>query len=82
MEITSITPAIRIIKESNMAGCDMFIAFGDNIKIVDTENRIFKGIFLYMNIAQNKEDFDSIVLGIGSENIEIQCCDIKEIEEL
>lgn len=82
MEITSITPAIRIIKESNMTGYDMFIAFGDNIKIVDNENRIFKGIFLYMNIAQSEEDFDSIVLGIGNENIEIPCCDIKEMEEL
>ena len=82
MEITSITPAIRIISENNMSGCEIYISFGDNIKITDIENRVFTGIFLYMDLSKNEEECDSIALEIGNENINIKCDDIKEIEEI
>ena len=45
MEITSITPAVKIVKENNMTGCDMYIALGDNIRVTDCEGRIYTGIF-------------------------------------
>ncbi len=82
MEITSITPAIKVVKENNMSGCDTYIAFGDNIRVTDTQNRIFTGIFLYMALVKSEKEFDSIVLDIGNENIEIPCPDIKNIEEV
>ncbi|MDD3362780.1 MAG: hypothetical protein PHW34_14025 [Hespellia sp.] len=82
MEITSITPAIRVVKESGMAGCDMYISFGDNIRVTDIEGRIFTGIFFYMELGKNEEEDDVIVLGIGNDNVEIQCSYIKNIEEV
>lgn len=82
MEIVSITPVIRVIKESSTAGCDIFIAFGDNIKITDIKGRIFSGIFLYIDLAKNEEGYDSIKLAIGNEEIDILCCNIKNIEEV
>lgn len=82
MEITSITPAIKIVKEGNMTGCDIFVAFGDNIRVTDIEGRIFSGIFLYMDLAKSEDKNDSIVLNIGEENIPINCIDIKDIEEI
>lgn len=81
MEITSITPAIRIVKENNVIGCDVYIAFGDNIRIIDIEGRIFTGIFLYMELSK-EDDEDLLILSIGSENVEISCSCIKEIEKI
>lgn len=82
MEITSITPAMKIIKESNMAGGNMYIVFGENIRVTDIEGRVFTGIFLYMELGKGEEEDDLIVLDIGCENVEIQCSCIKDIEEV
>lgn len=82
MEITSISPAMRIIKENDMLGCDIYISLGDNIRVTDIEDRIFTGIFLYMDLAKSEEEYDSIVLNIGNESVTIQCANIKDIEEV
>lgn len=82
MEVTSITPAIRVVKESNMSECDMYIAFGDNIRITDIVGKVFAGIFLYMDLARNEEDCDAIILSIGNESIKVPCSDIVDIEEI
>lgn len=82
MEITSITPAIRIVKEGNMSGCDIFISLGDNIKITDVEGNTFTGVFLYLDFAKSEDGVDSIVLAVGEKDIVIQCPDIKDIEEI
>lgn len=82
MEIISITPAIKIVKENNMAGCDMYITLGDNIRVTDCEGRTFTGIFLYMELGKDEEEDDLIVLDIGDGNVEIQCSWITDIEEV
>jgi len=82
MEITSITPAVKIVKESSMAGSDMNIAFGDNVKITTHEGKVFTGIFLYMDLGKGEEEDDALVLDIGDQNMEIQCSWIVEIEEV
>lgn len=35
MIITSIVPAIKVVKENNIGGVDIYIALGDKIKIKD-----------------------------------------------
>ena len=82
MEVVSITPAIRVIKESNISECDMYIAFRDNIRVTDIEGRVFAGIFLYIDLAKNEKEYDSIILSIGSESIKVPCSDIVDIEEI
>ena len=40
------------------------------------------GFFLYMDLGKDEEEDDLIVLGIGDENVEIQCSWITDIEEV
>ena len=82
MEITSITPAIRIVKENEMMGCDLYIGLGDKIRITDLDGKIFEGRFLFMELGKDVEEDDAIVLEVDNENIDIQCSYIKDIEEL
>lgn len=77
MEIASITPAIRIIKED---GSVAYVPLGENIRVTDIEGRVFTGIFLYMELIKNEDD--AIVLVIGNENIKIPCSDIIHIEKV
>ena len=82
MGITSITHAIKIVKDNDRTVHDMYIAFGDNIKITDIKGRIFIGTFLYMDLAKYAEEDDLIVLNIGNKNVRVQCSWIEDIEEV
>ena len=82
MEIISITPAVKIVKEDSMAGRNMYVGFGDRIRIIDFDGNKFEGRFLYMNLGKCVEEDDAIVLDIENENVEFQCSYIKNIEEL
>ena len=82
MEITSIEPAIKVVKENTFAGCDMYIASGDKIRITDTEGKVYVGEFLFMELGKYEEEDDTIILRDGNSYIEVQCSWIKEIEEL
>jgi hypothetical protein len=82
MEITSITPAVKIIKEQGMMGCDIYIALGDKVSITDFDGNKFEGIFLFMDLGKDVEEDDSIVLDVNGKNVEFQCSYIKDIEEI
>jgi hypothetical protein len=82
MEITSITPAAKIIKEQGMMGCDLYIALGDKVRIADLDGNKIEGRFLFMDLGKDVEEDDSIVLDVDGKNVEFQCSYIKDIEKL
>jgi hypothetical protein len=82
MEITSITPAIKIIKEQGMIGCDQYIALGDNVRITDFDGNKSEGRFLFMDLGKDVEEDDCIILDVDGKNVEFQCSYIKDIEEI
>lgn len=82
MEITSITPAIKIVKENNMSGCDIYIALGDKIRIKDFDGNKFEGRFLFMELGKDVEEDDVVILDVDGKNVEFRCSYIKNIEEL
>lgn len=83
MEITSITPAMKVVKENNFSGVDMYIASGDKIKIIDTEGNEFRGRFIFVEWGLDEEEDDILILELndGSRK-EVGVSWIKDIDEI
>ncbi|WP_243189346.1 hypothetical protein [Clostridium botulinum] len=43
MIVTSIMPCIKVTKEDNMSGVDMYIDFGDRIRVTDIDGNVIVG---------------------------------------
>lgn len=81
MTVTSITPAIKVVKESGMMGCDMYIAYGDKIRVTDIEGNEFVGEFLYMELGTDEEEDDALILDVDGKNVAVQSSWVVELEE-
>jgi len=83
MVITSIIPCIKVTKENNMSGIDMYIELGDRIKIIDNEDNTFIGILSFIELGKDEEDDDIIYLLLDNEKvINIGISYIKDIDIL
>ena len=83
MVITSIISCIKVTKENNMSGIDMYIEPGDNIKVTDYEDNIFNGKLLFMELGKYEEEDDILyILLDNEERIDIGISYIKDIDIL
>lgn len=83
MIVTNISPCIKVTKENNFAGMDMYIEYGDLIKITDNEGNIYVGKYAFIELGKDVEE-DDIITIIRDDNtcFEIGVSYIIDIEEL
>lgn len=62
MVVTSITPSIRVEKQSGIAGMDMYIDYGDDIIVTDTSGNVIKGILFDFELGSDEEEDDILVI--------------------
>ncbi|WP_236896358.1 hypothetical protein [Clostridium beijerinckii] len=52
MVVTSIIPCIKITKENNISGIDMYIELGERIRITDDKGKIFIGRLSFIELLK------------------------------
>ena len=62
MVVTNITPCIKVTKESNMSGIDMYLEYGTKIRITDDNGSIVEGTILSLELSQYEEADDILFL--------------------
>lgn len=62
MIITNIMPCIKVTKENNLGGIEMYIELGDKVKVSDFDGNINKGIVLSMELGKDEEEDDNLYL--------------------
>lgn len=83
MVVTSIVPCIKVTKENNMSGMDMYIELGEHIKITDNKDNIFIGKLSFIELGKDEEEDDIIYLLLDNEKvINIGISYIEDIEVL
>lgn len=83
MLITNIVPCIKVTKENNMSGIDMYIELGARVKIIDNEDNTFIGTLSFIELGIDEEEDDIIVLLLDTEKvINIGISYIKDIDVL
>ncbi|ADZ22574.1 Conserved hypothetical protein [Clostridium acetobutylicum EA 2018] len=83
MVLTNIIPCIKVTKEGNMSGVDMYIELGDRIKVTDSNGNIFIGKLSFIELGKDLEEDDSICILLDSEEvINVGVSYIKDIETL
>lgn len=83
MVVTSIVPCIKVTKENNMSGIDMYIELGERIKITDNKDKIFIGKLSFIELGKDEEEDDIIYLLLDNEKIiNIGISYIEDIEVL
>lgn len=83
MVITNIVPCIKVTKENNMSGIDMYIELGERVKIIDNEDNTFIGILSFIELGIDEEEDDIIDLLLDNEKvINIGISYIKDIDVL
>lgn len=83
MVITDIIPCIKVIKENDMSGIDMYIDLGTKVKITDYEGNTVVGKMLPLELAKYEEEDDMIyILLDNGEQFSIGVSYIFDIEEL
>lgn len=69
MVTTNIVPCIKVTKENNMSGIDVYIELGERVKITDTEYNIFIGKLSFIELAKDEEEDDMIYLLLDNEKV-------------
>lgn len=83
MVVTNIVPCIKVTKENNMSGIDMYIELGERIKITDNKDNIFIGKLSFIELGKDEEEDDIIYLLLDNEKvINIGISYIEDIEVL
>jgi len=76
--VTNIMPCIKVTKENNMSGMDMYIDLGSKIRVTDDEGRV-----LFLELAKYEEEDDMLYLVLDIEKqFSIGISYIVDIEEL
>ena len=52
MNVTSIVPCIKVTKENNMAGMDMYLEYGTKIRLTSENGEIVDGTILFLELSQ------------------------------
>lgn len=83
MVVTNIMPCIKVTKENNMSGMDMYIDLGAKIRVTDDEGKILEGRVLSLELAKYEEEDDMLYLLLDNEKeVSIGISYIVDIEEL
>ena len=83
MKITDIEPCIKVTKEDENQGIEMYVEFGDQIRITDNDGVKTEGRFYYFESGSEVEDDDMIYIVLEDENqFSIGVSFIADIEKI
>ena len=83
MNVTSIVPCIKVTKENNMAGMDMYLEYGTKIRLKSENGEIVDGTILFLELSQYEEQDDILYLRLDNgKQFNIGISYIIDIEEL
>ena len=83
MVVTNIIPCIKVTKENNMSGMDIYIDFGSKIRVTDNEGKVIEGRLLFLELAKDEEEDDMLYLLLDNKKqFSIGISYIIDIEEL
>ncbi|MBN1074794.1 hypothetical protein DVV91_10620 [Clostridium botulinum] len=83
MIVTNINPCIKVTKENNMSGMDIYIELGERVRITDNKGNIFIGKLSFVELAKYEEEDDIIYLLLDNEKqINIGTSYIEDIDIL
>lgn len=83
MIVTNITPCIKITKENNMSGMDMYLELGTKIRLIDDDNNNVEGIIVSLELSQYEEQDDILHLVLDNQkHFSVGVSHIVDIEEL
>jgi hypothetical protein len=83
MKITDIEPCIKVTKEDEDQGMEMYVEFGDQIRITDNDGVKTEGRFYYFESGSEVEDDDMIYIVLEDENqFSIGVSFIADIEKI
>lgn len=83
MKITDIEPCIKVTKEDEEQGMEMYVEFGDQIRITDNDGVKTEGRFYYFESGSEVEDDDMIYIVLEDENqFSIGVSFIADIEKI
>lgn len=83
MKITDIEPCIKVTKEDETQGMEMYVEFGDQIRITDNDGVKTEGRFYYFESGSEVEDDDMIYIVLEDENqFSIGVSFIADIEKI
>ena len=83
MVVTNIIPCIKVTKENNMSGMDIYIDLGSKIRVTDTEGKVIEGRLLFLELAKDEEEDDMLYLLLDNKKqFSIGISYIIDIEEL
>ena len=61
MVVTNIIPCIKVTKENNMSGMDIYIDLGSKIRVTDNEGKVIEGRLLFLELAKDEEEDDMLL---------------------
>lgn len=67
MIVTNISPCIKVTKENNMSGMDMYIELGERIRITDNKGNIFIGKLSFVELSKYEKEDDMIYILLDNE---------------
>ncbi|MDY6226986.1 MAG: hypothetical protein SPH93_04825 [Clostridium sp.] len=83
MVVTNIMPCIKVTKENNMSGMDMYIDLGSKIRVTDDAGNIVEGKVLFLELGKDVKEDDMLYLLLDNEKqFSIGISYILDIEEL
>jgi hypothetical protein len=83
MVVTNIMPCIKVTKENNTSGMDMYIDLGTSVRITDAEGNRVEGKVLFLELAKYEEEDDMLYLLLDNEEqFNIGISYILDIEEV
>ena len=83
MVFTNIIPCIKVTKENNMSGMDIYIDLGSKIRVTDNEGKVIEGRLLFLELAKDEEEDDMLYLLLDNKKqFSIGISYIIDIEEL
>ncbi|SHI01096.1 hypothetical protein SAMN02745196_02324 [Clostridium collagenovorans DSM 3089] len=83
MVVTNIMPCIKVTKENNMSGMDMYIDLGSKIRVTDDEGKILEGRVFSLELAKDEEEDDMLyILLDNKKQFSIGISYIVDIEKL
>lgn len=83
MKIKDIEPCIKVAKEDKNQDIEIYVEFGDQIRITDNEGLKTEGRFFYFESGSEVEDDDIIYIVLEDENqFSIGVSFIADIEKI
>ena len=83
MVVTNIIPCIKVTKENNMSGMDIYIDLGSKIRVTDNAGKVIEGRLLFLELAKDEEEDDMLYLLLDNKKqFSIGISYIIDIEEL